>query len=410
MKAVRENQRGVPLAAGLELGRAAAALAASGVSQAQLPRLASALDRAAQAVLTVAGPGMAWLDQDWYRKAIAGASSDIRKLKKPDDLKKLDRITRPFLEVADRLQAQAVLSLAYAAVLRDPQSTSLLDGDPAPRHDWAFEAPDGDERESPPWREPVTDRTGGWHLTGSILGADLVLAGESLRRVSVDRFPSPPTLSDSDEQALAEAVALIVAFDQSDADRDVLVAALSRGRRRMEEALRQPALWAATADAMQIRDVRRELLPWAIVNEPEAVPALLSLGDLARLGRLGSEEAAFPDRWGTSGRSYDGRWGLRYPEPPIFELLSGRKGGALTVGLVPDLVLSAAEVMHDRRIPAVLTRSVLECAARDAIDELQLQYFDDWVTLIGHTRIVPGRLDEYLASLTSGGPLVPVSR
>ena len=235
MRAVREKQRGVPLDAGLELGRAASALGAPGVALAELPRLASEIDRAAQAVLQIGGPGMAWLDVNWYRKEIASTAGDIRKLKKPNDLRKLEPIARPFLQVADRLQAQAALSLAYAAILRDPQSTSLLDGDPAPRHDWAFGAPNDELRQSPPWRDPVPDRTGGWHLTGSILGADLALAGESLRRVSVDRFPSPPTLSDSDAQTIAEAVALTVAFDQSDADREFLVSALTRGRRRMEE-------------------------------------------------------------------------------------------------------------------------------------------------------------------------------
>jgi len=410
MRAIREKQRGVPLNAGLELGRAASALGARGVSPADLPRLASELDRAAQAVLQIGGPGMAWLDVNWYRKEIASTAGDIRKLKKPNDLRKLERIALPFLEIADRLQAQAALSLAYAAVLRDPQSTALLDGDPAPRHDWAFGAPDGELRQSPPWREPVPDRTGGWHLTGSILGADLALAGESLRRVSVDRFPSPPTLSDSDAQTIAEAVALTVAFDQSDADREFLVSALSRGRQKMEDIARQPSLWADAADAMQLRDFRRELLPWAIVNEPAAVPALLSLGELALLGQLNGAPAAFPDSWGTSGRAYDGRWSLRYPSPLSFQLLSGRKGGALVAALVPDLMLSVAEAMHDRQVPAALTRFVLECAARDAIDEVQLQYFDDWVTLLRQTRIVPGRLDEYLASLSAGGPLVPVKR
>jgi hypothetical protein len=410
MRAVREKQRGVPLTTGLELGRAASALGAPGVSLAGLPRLASELDRAAKAVLQIGGPAVAWLDVNWYRKEIASTADDIRKLKKPNDLRKLERIALPFLGVADRLQAQAALSLAYAAILRDPQSTALLDGDPAPRHDWAFGAPDGELRQSPPWREPAPDRTGGWHLTGSILGADLALASESLRRVSVDRFPSPPTLSDSDAQTIAEAVALIVAFDQSDADREILVSALARGRQKMEDVATQPSLWADAAEAMQLRDFRRELLPWAIANEPAAVPALLSLGELALLGQLKGAPAAFPDSWGTSGRAYDGRWSLRYPSPLSFALLSGRKGGALVAGLVPDLVLSVAEAMHERQLPAALTRSVLECAARDAMDEVQLQYFDDWVTLIRHTRIVPERLDEYLASLTAGGPLVPVKR
>jgi hypothetical protein len=45
-----------------------------------------------------------------------------------------------------------------------------------------------------------------------------------------------------------------------------------------------------------------------------------------------------------------------------------------------------------------------------ALSAYALQFFDDWVTLIRHTRIVPERLDEYLASLTAGGPLVPVKR
>jgi hypothetical protein len=109
------------------------------------------------------------------------------------------------------------LSLAYAAVLRDPQSTVLLDGDPAPRHDWMFGSPDDELHQSPAWREPIPDRTGGWHLTGSVFGADLVLANDSLRRVSVDRFPSPPTRPTATSRP-SPRPALIVAFDQSDAD------------------------------------------------------------------------------------------------------------------------------------------------------------------------------------------------
>jgi hypothetical protein len=96
--------------------------------------------------------------------------------------------------------------------------------------------------------------------------------------------------------------------------------------------------------------------------------------------------------------------------PLTLDLLAGRKGGSLSAGMAPDLMLSVAEVMHARRVPSALTRAVLECAARDAIDEMQLQHYDDWVTLIGQMRMVEGRLDEYLAALTSGGPLRPVTR
>jgi hypothetical protein len=410
MKAVREKQRGVPIEPGLALARAASLLAAPGVTLAQVPQLASDLDRAAQAVVPLRGPGMTWLDANWYRKEIASAAGDIRKLKKPGDLKKLPRIALPFLQVADRLLSQGALSLAYAAVLRDPQSTALLDGDPAPRHDWAFGALDGSQQQAPPWREPFADRAGGWHLTGSILGADLALAVEGLRRVSIDRFPAPPTLSDAEQQTVAEGVTLTVPFDQSDADRDGLVGALAAGRRALEAVREQPALWPAAADTMQIRDFRHELLAWTIANEPDALPLLLSLGELVQLGQPPGASEVAPHAWGTPGRAYDGRWSLRYPVPSTLDLLAGRKGGSLTVGLAPDLMLSVAEAMHARQVPAALTRAVLECAARDAIDELQLQYYDDWLTLVGHMRVVEGRLDEYLASLTAGGPLRPVPR
>jgi hypothetical protein len=161
---------------------------------------------------------------------------------------------------------------------------------------------------------------------------------------------------------------------------------------------------------MQLRDFRRALVAWAIANEPGSVETLLSLGEFVLLGQLPGVAQAFPDSWGTSGRAYDGRWNLRYPASMPFGLLSGRKGGSLTLALVPDVVLSIAVAMHERQVPAVLTRAVLECAAQDVIEETPLQYFDDWLTLIGQARKVSDRLDEYLASLTAGGPLMPVAR
>jgi hypothetical protein len=410
LHAIREKQHGVPLDTGLDLGRAAKALASPGVSLAQLPGLAAELDRTARDVLKVAGPAASWLDANQFDKQLASALDEIGKIKKPTDLRKLERIAVPFLVWADRLQAQAMLSLVYTTALRDPDGTELLDGDPAPRHDWAFSDPEDEVRRTAAWQEPAPERAGGFHLKGSILGADLVFARESLRRVSVDRFPAPPTMSSNDEQAVAEGVALIVPFDQSDADREYLVSAMQRGRQLMDRIGADPSLWPDAADSMRIRGFRRELIPWAIANEPGAVAGLVSLGELVLLGQLPGAPENSPDAWGTSGRAYDGRWGLRYPDHPSFDLLSGRKGSALTAGLAPDLVLSAAELMRARQLPAALTRAVLECAARDVVDDAQLQYFDDWLTFIGQARVVPDRLDEYLASLMSGGPLVPVDK
>lgn len=411
LQAVRAKQHGVPLEAALDFGHAATALAVPGVTIEQLPRLAARMEQVSQAVFTTTEAGVSWLDQNEFRNLISSAVNDIRKIKRPKDLGKLGRIASPFLGMADGLLAQATVSLVYAADLRNPEGPELLDGDPAPRHDWGLKAPPTSPLQPNAWRMPEEDRTGGgWHLQGALLGADLVLAMRALRRVSIDRVPLPPTLSENDQQALAESVVLTVPFDQSDADREALTSALWRGRRRLDAVLQSPSSWPSAAEAMQLRDFRRELLAWTIAHEPATVESLLSLGELILLGQLPGVPDVRPDVWGTSGRSFDGRWTLRYPAPLMFDLLAGRKGSALTVALVPDVVLAVAEAMHDRRVPAVLTRAVLECAMRDIIDEVQIQYPDDWLTLIGQARRVSGRLDEYLASLTAGGPMMPMVR
>lgn len=411
LRAVRARQHGVSLEAALDLGHAATALAAPGVTIEQLPRLAARMEQASESALTTTGSDGAWLDQREFRNLVSSAISDIRKIRKPKDLGKLGRITAPLLGLADGWLAQATVSLVYAADLRDPEGPELLDGDPAPRHNWGLKVPPASPLQPNTWRMPEEDRTrGGWHMQGALLGADLVLTMQVLRRVSIDRVPLPPTLSENDQRALAESVALTVPFDQSDADREALTSALWRGRRRLDAVLQSPSSWPSAAEAMQLRDFRRELLAWTIAHEPASVESMLSLGELILLGQLPGIPDVRPDAWGTSGRSFDGRWTLRFPAPLMFDLLAGRKGSALTAALVPDVTLAIAEAMHERHVPAVLTRAVLECAMRDVIDEAQIQYPDDWLTLIGQARRVSDRLDEYLASLTAGGPLMPVVR
>jgi hypothetical protein len=73
--------------------------------------------------------------------------------------------------------------------------------------------------------------------------------------------------------------------------------------------------------------------------------------------------------------------------------------------------LLVAEWLDDRGLPAALARSVLLVATLDYIDELDLAYDDDWLALIADVqRILPGRMDDYLATITSGGALVRLAR
>jgi len=411
LQAVREKQSGVPFDASLALGRAAWALTVPGVTLAGLPSLVSGLESAARTVQQAAGTGpTAWLDQQGFRKRVASAVNDVKKIKKANDLRKLPRIAGPLLAESDYLLGEATLSLAYAAYLPDPDGPELLDRDPALRHDWGVRATQIDGWVPNAWQLPKESPTGGWHLEGAILGADLALAPRALRRVSIDRVPLPASLAESEVTALARSAALANAFDLSDADRESVTSALRRGRQRLAAVTREPAGWPAAADAMGIRDFRRDLLAWTIAHEPAEAETLLSLGDLVRLGALDGAVNRVPDAWGTDGSSFDGRWSLRYPDPCPLDMLSGRKGGALTIACLPDMALTLADAMEARRVPAVLTPAVMECAAQDLIDDLRLDYEGDWIAVVRQARRAADRLDEYLASLTSGGPLIPVSR
>ena len=77
--------------------------------------------------------------------------------------------------------------------------------------------------------------------------------------------------------------------------------------------------------------------------------------------------------------------------------------------LVPDLSLLVAEALHQRHLPAVLARSMLLVATPDYLDRVAVAHEDDWLTLVSDVqRILPPRIDDYLASVTTGGPLVPL--
>jgi hypothetical protein len=77
--------------------------------------------------------------------------------------------------------------------------------------------------------------------------------------------------------------------------------------------------------------------------------------------------------------------------------------------LVPDLSLLVAEALYQRHLPAVLARWMLLVATPDYMDRVALAHEDDWLTLVSEVeRILPQRIDDYLASVTTGGPLVPL--
>ena len=108
-----------------------------------------------------------------------------------------------------------------------------------------------------------------WRVSGAILGLDVALADFSLVSLSNKPPPRKPTVGDTDRRTFIETVALVVPRSFTDADRDTIVAAMAKGRERLESA-RTTADVAALADAAAISAARRALLSWMVVNDPDA--------------------------------------------------------------------------------------------------------------------------------------------
>ena len=322
----------------------------------------------------------------------------------------LMRVAKLLRQASDVYLAQAFLSLAYAPHLGAPETTALLGGDPAWRHSFGLEDGRAGQSVLNPWRLAAETRgvTEGWYLAGSILNLDLALQRLSLRRVASDRLPDPPALRETDRQALSEAVVLMNPADQSDAARDELVAALARGRQRLASVGRTGEAAGGIAQAAGLDEWREEALAWSIESDPAAVAALFSLGDLVRLG---ANPPAPESRWhafGTSAWSLEAWLTLRYPVAAPWTTMTGRNGTRVVPALVQDLTLGLAEALAARKLPASLLRGVLAAATQDLLDQLRANHDDDWMTMTAQAQaVVRERIDDYVAALTSGGPLRP---
>jgi len=305
------------------------------------------------------------------------------------------------------------MSVAYACNIGDPESTALVAGDPSRQHDWDLLEPDEGNRVRAAWTiaDETRDERNRWRVTGSILALDAGLPEQSLRRISSDAPPDPPTITDNDRQAFTEAVVFANTFDYRDQDMAVIVDAIRRGRARIAVLASVPDLLPEVAEAASLDEARSHLLAWALVQERDRVPDFFSLGELLRLGQVAPGAVVSLDAWGTSGLSREGSLCLRYPDSQPWSTFSGRRGKGLTPTFVPDLALLVAETLSDHRLPAALTRSMLAVATQDYLDRVRPAFEDDWMEMVSAVqRIVAARMDDYLASVMTAGPLVPVEK
>jgi hypothetical protein len=340
------------------------------------------------------------------RDALRKAIDELTRAVRNRDVKHAARESEALRELSDELLASALLSIAYAAEVGDPDGAVLLAEDVSRRHDFGFGAKDPDVRIRTTWSIPRQDTSPGlpWHVTGSLLGLDLALAPLALHRVNVERVLEAPRLTSNERDAFALSVSLLNPFALRDADRDAIAGAIERGRSRAL-ALRPDAGLDAMADEIAMESWRRRAMRWTLDHEPDAVLSMLSLAELLTLGGGRADQL---QAWGMSMLASRGCVCSRLALPGRASILWGRPQLGLTASVVADLNLHVAVMLKELHLPAALAKVILSGAMQDFVDEVKPTDDADWLTLARMARLVPrDRVEDYIAAATASGPLVP---
>ena len=412
LQRVREKQEGLPLDVALDVAAAGRTLATDKVSiddiQAVVTRLTSLISdvpkRSRQNERDNAPIGLAAAPS--VRDALRKAIDELTKAVRNKDVKRAARESETLSELSDELLANALLSIAYAADVGDPDGAVLLAEDVSRRHDFGFGAKDPDLRIRTAWAIPRQDSSPGlpWHITGSLLGLDIGLAPLALRRVNVERVIEAPKLTSNERDAFALSVSVMNPFMLRDADRDVIAGAIERGRARAL-ALRADGGLDTLADEIAMESWRRRAMRWTLDHEPDAVLSMLSLTELLTLGGGRADQL---QAWGMSMLASEGCVCSRLALPGRASLLWGRPQLGLTASVVADLNLHVAVTLKELDLPAALAKMILSGAMQDFVDEVKPTDDADWLTLARTARLVPrDRVEDYIAAATAGGPLVP---
>jgi len=247
-----------------------------------------------------------------------------------------------------------------------------------------------------------------WRVFGSLLGLDVTLARFSLVRLSMKPPPVRPMLGEIDRRVFIDTVALVEPKSLSDADRDTIASAIRNGRARLKGVIHSPDDVAAIADTVSLSPQRRTLLAWTIAHDPTRVDAFLSPAELFWLG-VGDAHLADLDAWGVPAMARTGCLCLRVVRARSWEMFAGRWNTGMVASAFPDLNFRLAELLSDLHMPAALLAPVLTSATLDFVNSTTSRDQDDRRGLVEFVQALqPDRVEQYLALLTTDGPLVPV--
>ena len=309
--------------------------------------------------------------------------------------------------IADELLARGLIEWTYAAALGPRDGISISAADAAARHDFGLRFA-GASRSSV-WQLPHegTDAAQRWRVSGSLLGLDTTLAPFLLTRLSKKMLLRRPMLGDIDRRVFTDTIALIEPKSLADGDAEAIVAAMRAGRARLN-AVRSSADVRAIADAIGLSPQRETLLAWTVTHDPSRAGAYLSPTELFWLG-AGDVRVANLDAWGAPAGPRTGCLCLRIVRGRSWEMYAGRWNTGMIASVFPDLNFRLAELLSDLHMPAALLAPVLMSATQDFLNSATSRDQDDRRGLVEFVQgLQSDRVEQYLALLTTDGPLVPL--
>jgi hypothetical protein len=379
------------------------ALAAAGVTRATLQQQAQVLARLSRSET----PEESELSASDVLAAHRETANGLQRAARAGDLTAAAKLAPALRAVADDLLARGLMEWTYAAALGPLDGLSPTAAEAAARHDFGLR-PAGSR--STAWQQPTegSDPMQRWRVLGSLLGLDVTLARFSLVRLSMKPPSMRPMLGELDRRVFVEAVALIEPKSLTDTDRDTIAAAIRNGRARLNGPIQSPGDLAAIADAVSLNPQRRTLLAWTIAHDPSRVGAFLSPLELFWLG-AGDARIAALDAWGIPATSRIGCLCLRVGRAHAWDMFAGRWNTGMVASAFPDLNFRLAELLSDLHMPAALLAPVLTSATLDFVNSAVSRDQDDRRGLVEFVQALqPDRVEQYLALLTTDGPLVPV--
>jgi hypothetical protein len=400
-KALEDSPRAL-LSSAEAFADAADAFADAGLTRDQLRQRVQALRRLEQGEPTEGGEDGRPSYLEHHREVMAA----MQRAAADGDVRAAGHLAPSLKHVSDDLVARGLLEFAYAAALGQRDGVSISASEAADRHDFGLRSTQG---RPAAWRPPLagSDNASRWRVSGSLLGLDVSLADFSLVRLSNKPPPRKPTIGDTDRRTFIDGVALVEPRSLTSDDRDFIVTAMAKGRARLE-AVRTADDAAALADAAGISPARRTLLMWMAANDPERVRAFLSPSELFWAG-AGDTRVDRLHAWGAPGTPRLGCLCLRFVERRPWEMFGGRLNSGMMASAFPDLNLRLAELLSELHMPAPLLGPVLTSATLEFVNNAISRDLDDRRGLVEFVQgLDSGRVEQYLALLTTDGPLVPV--